>query len=436
MQDRNEIFNAVCPQMTCSRQGATYNSTQMQKDVLRYIEANKKELEELVENNLGLCCEMSFLEYVKMMENNVTCGFEITLRVIGEMFNVSILVIRSDFLWISQRVEPVNCNIVLVQNLEGKFYGTQGKSKCEVGLVPKVLSPLSKKSGTSTPRKGTRKNPTEVSFESNLSPIVEKGEVPVNTSTSPPVIVPILKPIVACQKVLTECQLNVPEGGKVQTKRLGVTGPAQKVSLPIVDISQSMGGSPSVTVQKIEDKHVIIRLQCQKCSRDFFTMQGYNNHLFMDHKIRRVDDYPPKTITKNDNSMSTSYGSGKFDAVLNDEEEASKQHEGDVVPESESNLPIINPPKIKISIRKKSSKKFDEGKMSPCDKCDECFFTDDRLRIHIRHAHNADWQEFYGTKQDNQSNTDYEGPSDETKRGRKRKRGNIDNDKCNTSVGR
>ena len=59
--------------MTCSRQGATYNSTQMRKDVLRYIDANKKELEDLVDNNLYER-EMSFSEYVNMMENNVTCA--------------------------------------------------------------------------------------------------------------------------------------------------------------------------------------------------------------------------------------------------------------------------------------------------------------------------------------------------------------------------
>ena len=407
----------------------------MRKDVLRYIEANRNELEELVENNLYER-EMTFDEYVKMMENNVTCGFEITLRIIGEMFNVSILVIRSDFLWISQRVEPVKCNIVLVQNMEGKFYGTQGKGKCEVGLVPKVLSPLSRKSGTSTPRKGTKKNPTNVSFESKLSPIVEKAEVPVNTSTSPPVFLPICKPIVGSQKVLTERHSNIPKGGKVQTKRLGVTGPSQKVTLPMVDISQSMGGSPSVTVRKIDDKDVIIRLQCTKCCRDFFTMQGYNNHLFMDHKIRRVEDYPPKTIKQMDSSMSTSYGSGKFDAVLNAEKEASKQDEGDGVVESESNLPIINPPKIRISKAKKTDKKFNKGKTIPCDKCKERFFTDDGLRIHVSHAHDDDWQEFIASKEPNQSNADYEDPSEENQRGRKRKRGNSDNGRRNTSVGK
>ena len=153
-----------------------------------------------------------------------------------------------------------------------------------------------------------------MSFESKLSPIVEKGEVPVNTSTSPPVFVPILKPIVSGQKVLTESHLNIPQGGKVQTKRLGCYRTCPKSVFAYCRYFTKYGGSPSVTVRKIDDKDVIIRLQCTKCFCDFFTMQGYNNHLFMDHKIRRVDDYPPKTIKQMDSSMSTSYGSGKFDA--------------------------------------------------------------------------------------------------------------------------
>ena len=147
VQNRNEILNAIRPQMTCERQGVTYSSAQMRKDLLRYIEANSEELELLVEGNL-YDRDMTFDEYLNMMKNNETCGYEITLRIIGEMFKVAKLVVRLDFLWISEKVEPINCGIVLVQNCEGVFYGTQGKKKVNIGVVPKVTSPLSKKSKT------------------------------------------------------------------------------------------------------------------------------------------------------------------------------------------------------------------------------------------------------------------------------------------------
>ena len=51
---------------------------------------------------------------------------------------------------------------------------------------------------------------------------------------------------------------NVGEEKKTKTKHLGVTGPSQKVSLPVLDILKSMGGSDSATVKKINDKHVIV----------------------------------------------------------------------------------------------------------------------------------------------------------------------------------
>ena len=112
--------------MICEWQGVTYNSAQMHNDLLRYIEVNCEELELLVEGNL-YDRDMTFDEYLTMMKKNEACGYEITLRIIGEMFQVPILVVHSDFLWISEKVEPINCGIVLVQNCEGCFYGTQGK---------------------------------------------------------------------------------------------------------------------------------------------------------------------------------------------------------------------------------------------------------------------------------------------------------------------
>ena len=100
------------------------------------------------------------------------------------------------------------------------------------------------------------------------------------------VLIPNIKPISKDQKILTEHQVNVGDDKKTTTKQLGVTGPLQKITLPVLDISKSMGGSDSVMVKKMNDKHVIVRLRCTKCPCDFFTMGGYNNHLFMDHKIQ------------------------------------------------------------------------------------------------------------------------------------------------------
>ena len=50
----------------------------MRTDLLRYIEANRDDLELLVEGNL-YDRDMTFDEYLSMMKRNQTCGYEITL---------------------------------------------------------------------------------------------------------------------------------------------------------------------------------------------------------------------------------------------------------------------------------------------------------------------------------------------------------------------
>ena len=73
LQNRNEIFNAIQPQMICEWQGVTYNSAQMRNNLLRYIEANREELELLVEGNF-YDRDMTFDEYLTMMKKNEHVG--------------------------------------------------------------------------------------------------------------------------------------------------------------------------------------------------------------------------------------------------------------------------------------------------------------------------------------------------------------------------
>ena len=102
----------------------------------------------------------------------------------------------------------------------------------------------------STPRKGLDSESGENPFKTDLSPVVEKDISQENLGMSDSVVlIPDIKLIGKDQKILMERQVNVGEG-KTKTKCLGVTGPSQKVSLPVLDIFKSMGGSDSVTVKK------------------------------------------------------------------------------------------------------------------------------------------------------------------------------------------
>ena len=76
-----------------------------------------------------------------LMEGTPTCGYEITLLILSQMFNIAILVIHTDFLWVSTQVPPRECPVVIIQNTSGEFLGT--KSTCgvhpvSVGTVPKI----------------------------------------------------------------------------------------------------------------------------------------------------------------------------------------------------------------------------------------------------------------------------------------------------------
>ena len=59
------------------------------------------------------------------------------------MFKIPILVIRQDFVWISSKVAPIMCPVVLVQDETGFFLGTHTVNPIYVGSVPIVTVPYS-----------------------------------------------------------------------------------------------------------------------------------------------------------------------------------------------------------------------------------------------------------------------------------------------------
>ena len=81
------------------------------------------------------------------------------------------------------------------------------------------MSPLSKRSKTSTPRKGIDSESGENPLKADLSPVVEQDVSQQNLGTSGSVaLIPDIKPIAKDQKILTECQVNVGEDKKTTTK--------------------------------------------------------------------------------------------------------------------------------------------------------------------------------------------------------------------------
>ena len=118
--------------------------------------------------------KLSYDMYLAKMYQCLTCGFEMTLLILALMFKIPILVIRQDFIWISSKVAPIMCLVVLVQDETGFFLGTRTANPIYVGSVPVVTVPYSIMNdgllATSTPS-CTSDRPTNTVFICRLSPI-------------------------------------------------------------------------------------------------------------------------------------------------------------------------------------------------------------------------------------------------------------------------
>ena len=181
---------------------------------------------------------------------------------------------------------------------------------------------------------------------------------------------------------------------------MGVTGPLQKITLPILDISKSMCGSDSVMVKKMNDKHVIVRLKCTKCLHDFFTMGGYNNHLFMDHKIRNFRLHPPVTVTNEDKSVTTSKPSVVSGDITPDEDVNTKTPTMLDESKSDRSLPDIPLPTKPVKVTGSVPENEKDPEKYYCEYCKDSFFTKDGVRQYTDNAHFRHLDELFGDDPD------------------------------------
>ena len=117
--DCNEIFSSVRPQIKVDQRGKVYTPMHMTYHLVKYCQENSENIESVVKGPLE-GRQMT----LQQMAIGETCGYEITLLVLSQMFQTPILVICADMLWLSQSVKPIDCPVILVQKLDGKFLGT------------------------------------------------------------------------------------------------------------------------------------------------------------------------------------------------------------------------------------------------------------------------------------------------------------------------
>ena len=86
--------------------------------------------------------------------------------------------------------------------------------------------------------------------------------------------------------------------------RLGMGGPAftkRTLQVKMQDISTDSDKSPKTPQTKEMkggNKSVMRKLMCTKCPEMFFMQEGYQRHLFKDHKVRCFEKHPPQVIEK------------------------------------------------------------------------------------------------------------------------------------------
>ena len=173
VRNRNELFSCIQPQIAVDRATNSYTGNHMRYHLYQYCIENRDTVEPVVAEVLRKR-KISYDMYPAKMYQCLTCGFETTLLILAHMFKIPILVIRQDFVWISSKVAPIMCPVVLVQDETGFLLGTRTPNPIYVGSVPVVTVPyLIMNEGlfaTSTPS-CTSNRPTNTFFSCGLSPI-------------------------------------------------------------------------------------------------------------------------------------------------------------------------------------------------------------------------------------------------------------------------
>ena len=150
----------------------------MRLHLLDYTKENYGELETALKKPLEVH-RQSLQNYLEKMEWTPGSGSEITLLIICYMFKISILVVRADFIRVSENIAPFNADVVIVQNCNGRFLGTKriDSKLVDIGEVPwytvnKRKSPSVKMSTPKEQRNG--EEPMAELIDPGLSPIVKQ----------------------------------------------------------------------------------------------------------------------------------------------------------------------------------------------------------------------------------------------------------------------
>ena len=146
----------------------------MRYHLIEYVREHRQQIEQEV-NHVLKCRNCTLDSFLDKMYDCKTCGYKATLLIMSKMFNTCVMVVRSDYVWLSREISPYKCPIVIVQDGDGQFLGTKTNTGWYVGLVPKIHIPIAESSDEgikhSTPLKRDHQGRPVTIFEAPVSPI-------------------------------------------------------------------------------------------------------------------------------------------------------------------------------------------------------------------------------------------------------------------------
>ena len=270
---------------------------------------------------------------------------------------------------LSESVEPIKCDVVLVQNNTGLFYGTKGKNKFDVGKVLRIATPKRSLEQEHEP-KVTKKQKCD---SGDGTPKIELSSCTDIKDTSTPKMAGnkqiftfdlTMSPIKEAKNGSSESvEVENANDQKIhtETKKLGIGGPLQKiitsvnkknVSVSVQDIGKTMSGSSSVTVKIVDEVEKIVRFGCTKCDHWSFTLNGFHYHMFNTHNICDPSNFSPNLLE------------GPNVSLLSD-----------------SSMPNI------VGPSQREQNKEDGDKPYKCELCESCFFYKESIHTLMTHAH-------------------------------------------------
>ena len=327
------------------------------------------------------------------MNDKVTNGMDITLKVMSKMVKQHIGVLISNFLWLSSDVDLTQIGVFFMYK-DKKFFGCSRKYGIDIDLSEMLKyykTSLSSDEDRSTAAEFVKEDVNSRGKENNDSepqcavstPNTSKKQIDAAEAFKEYGQQQVLSPIVQNTDNSSYEPLNLSTSRAVFPPREHISYiPSPTKGKHITDKGNTDASVDEAVVRRdweqIPDVHKPsgyekVEYGCAKCDEKFMSTQGYYTHMFDVHKIRKKIRHPPKLIKT-------------YVKLIEDKEE-------DVLPivaEPDDSLECVYCEKQYLThklLRRHLDRDHPLFQPKFCNNCDRVFYTKDALSTHMLQEH-------------------------------------------------